>query len=79
MRSAIGETPSNVALASVASGDEAERFICALPIFTGNATRWGWAIGAGLEYAFTPAWSGKVESQCLLMTQSGHGASQEPF
>src|SRR3984893_8077696 len=34
-------------------------------IFSGNATRWGWTVGAGLEYAFTPAWSGKVEYDYL--------------
>ena len=33
--------------------------------FAANDTRWGWAIGAGLEYAFTPAWSGKVEYDYL--------------
>jgi opacity protein-like surface antigen len=30
-------------------------------VFSGDAFRWGWTVGAGLEYAFTPAWSGKVE------------------
>lgn len=29
--------------------------------FKGNALRWGYMVGTGLEYAFTPAWSGKVE------------------
>lgn len=29
--------------------------------FKGNAFRWGYVLGTGLEYAFTPAWSGKVE------------------
>jgi opacity protein-like surface antigen len=27
------------------------------PIFNGSTTRAGWTLGAGLEYAFTPAWS----------------------
>jgi opacity protein-like surface antigen len=27
--------------------------------------RWGWTLGVGLEYAFTPAWSGKVEYNYL--------------
>jgi opacity protein-like surface antigen len=31
----------------------------------GTDTRWGWTVGAGLEYAFTPAWSGKVEYDYL--------------
>jgi len=30
-------------------------------IFAGDDTRWGWTLGLGLEYAFTPAWSGSVE------------------
>lgn len=30
-------------------------------VFGANETRWGWMLGAGLEYAFTDAWSAKVE------------------
>jgi opacity protein-like surface antigen len=30
-------------------------------IFSGDDTRWGWTLGLGLEYAFTPAWSGRIE------------------
>jgi opacity protein-like surface antigen len=30
-------------------------------ILSGSNTVWGWTTGLGLEYAFTPAWSGKVE------------------
>jgi outer membrane immunogenic protein len=26
-----------------------------------DETRWGWLIGAGLEWAFTPNWSAKIE------------------
>lgn len=33
--------------------------------FTGSSTRWGYAAGSGIEYAFTPAWSGKVEYNYL--------------
>jgi opacity protein-like surface antigen len=33
-------------------------------LFADN-TRWGWTLGVGLEYAFTPAWSGKVEYNYL--------------
>ncbi|MGX4772212.1 outer membrane protein [Bradyrhizobium guangdongense] len=29
--------------------------------FTADDTRWGYTIGTGLEYAFSPAWSAKVE------------------
>jgi opacity protein-like surface antigen len=30
-------------------------------IYSGDETRWGWTVGLGLEYALTPAWTGKVE------------------
>jgi opacity protein-like surface antigen len=30
-------------------------------LFTGNATRTGYVLGSGLEYALTPAWSAKIE------------------
>jgi opacity protein-like surface antigen len=33
--------------------------------FSANDTRRGWTVGAGLEYAFTPAWSGKIEYDYL--------------
>ncbi len=29
--------------------------------FDGSETRWGWTIGAGIEYAFAPAWSAFAE------------------
>jgi opacity protein-like surface antigen len=35
------------------------------PYFSGNDSRRGWTVGAGLEYAFTPAWSGKIEYDYL--------------
>jgi opacity protein-like surface antigen len=38
--------------------------------FSANNTRWGWTVGAGLEYAFTPAWSGKVEYNYLSFANS---------
>ena len=33
--------------------------------FTEDTLRWGYLLGAGLEYAFTPAWSGKIEYNYL--------------
>ena len=38
--------------------------------FSANDTRWGWTVGVGLEYAFTPAWSGKVEYDYLSFANS---------
>jgi len=32
---------------------------------TTSETRWGWTIGAGIEYAFAPNWSGKIEYNYL--------------
>ena len=34
---------------------------CASPVFTADETRVGWTAGTGIEYAFTPNWSGIVE------------------
>ena len=34
-------------------------------VFKGSATRLGYTLGSGLEYAFTPAWSGRVEYRYL--------------
>ena len=33
--------------------------------FSDSKTRWGWTIGTGVEYAFAPNWSGKVEYNFL--------------
>ena len=33
--------------------------------FSASKTIWGWTIGAGVEYAFAPNWSGKVEYNFL--------------
>ncbi|HEY7245723.1 MAG TPA: outer membrane beta-barrel protein [Xanthobacteraceae bacterium] len=30
-------------------------------LFSGNELRWGWMVGAGLEYAFTDSWTAKIE------------------
>jgi outer membrane immunogenic protein len=31
------------------------------PSLAANETRWGWMVGAGVEYAFLDSWSGKIE------------------
>jgi outer membrane immunogenic protein len=31
------------------------------PSLAANETRWGWMLGAGIEYAFLDSWSGKIE------------------
>jgi outer membrane immunogenic protein len=31
------------------------------PTLAANETRWGWMLGAGIEYAFLDSWSGKIE------------------
>src|SRR5258708_2080804 len=36
-----------------------------LPTFNGSETRWGWMVGAGLEYAFYDNWSAKIEYNYL--------------
>jgi outer membrane immunogenic protein len=33
--------------------------------FNANETRWGWMVGAGLEYSFTDSWSAKIEYNYL--------------
>jgi outer membrane immunogenic protein len=33
----------------------------AFTTITADQTRWGWTVGAGIEYAFAPNWSAKVE------------------
>ena len=33
--------------------------------FRGRSVRWGYMLGSGVEYAFSPAWSGKVEYNVL--------------
>jgi opacity protein-like surface antigen len=44
----------------------------------GTDTRWGWTAGVGLEYAFSPAWSGKVEYDYVNFGNKTIGLS-EPF
>jgi outer membrane immunogenic protein len=49
-----------------AVGDIQHRYDAALNggaanTFVSNTTRWGWTVGAGLEYMFAPNWSAKVE------------------
>jgi outer membrane immunogenic protein len=33
--------------------------------FSADQTRWGWTVGAGIEYAFAPNWSAKVENNFM--------------
>jgi outer membrane immunogenic protein len=35
------------------------------PSFNGTETRWGWMVGAGVEYAFYDNWSAKIEYNYL--------------
>jgi outer membrane immunogenic protein len=37
----------------------------AMPSFAANETRWGWMVGAGIEYAFLDSWSGRIEYNYL--------------
>ncbi len=37
------------------------------PNLASNETRWGWMVGAGIEYAFLDSWSGKIEYNYLRM------------
>jgi outer membrane immunogenic protein len=39
--------------------------------FTANETRWGWVLGAGVEYAFADAWSWKLEYDYLGLGTRG--------
>ena len=41
-----------------------------MPAFSGNETRWGWMVGAGVEYAFLDNWSAKVEYNYLTFHTS---------
>jgi outer membrane immunogenic protein len=36
-----------------------------LPTFNGSETKWGWMVGAGVEYAFLDNWSAKIEYNYL--------------
>jgi outer membrane immunogenic protein len=47
--------------------------------FTGSETRWGWMVGAGIEYAFGNNWSGKIEYDYLgLGTETVRYSSVPP-
>jgi outer membrane immunogenic protein len=39
-----------------------------LPTFSGNETKWGWMLGAGVEYAFFDNWSAKIEYNYLAFS-----------
>jgi outer membrane immunogenic protein len=45
---------------------------CILPTFSGNETKWGWMLGAGVEYAFFDNWSAKIEYNYLAFSTSNH-------
>jgi outer membrane immunogenic protein len=38
---------------------------------TADDTRWGWTVGAGIEYAFAPSWSAKVEYDYMDFGKQG--------
>jgi len=42
-----------------------------------SKTKWGWTVGGGVEYAFAPNWSGKVEYDFLGRTTFAF--DREPF
>jgi outer membrane immunogenic protein len=47
--------------------------------FVGSETRWGWMVGAGIEYAFGNNWSGKIEYNYLdLGTETVRYSSVAP-
>jgi outer membrane immunogenic protein len=46
--------------------------ILLLPTFSGNETKWGWMLGAGVEYAFFDNWSAKIEYNYLAFNNSNH-------
>ena len=39
--------------------------LAGVPLQQANDTRWGWMVGVGVEYAFTPNWSVKAEYNYL--------------
>jgi outer membrane immunogenic protein len=58
----------------------------ALTTVTADATRWGWMVGLGVEYAVAQNWSAKVEynylgfgTERVLLTSNGAIPGQLPF
>ncbi len=56
-----------------------------LTTLTGDATRWGWVAGLGVEYAFAQNWSAKIEydyldfgTEHILLTSNGTIPGQSP-
>src|SRR6516165_9611557 len=41
-----------------------------LPTFNGSETKWGWMVGAGVEYAFYDNWSAKIEYNYMNLRTS---------
>ena len=57
-----------------------------LTTYTADATRWGWMVGLGIEYALAQNWSAKVEynyldfgTERILYTSSGAIPGALPF
>lgn len=45
--------------------DKYDLTIVGVNVASASETRWGWTVGAGLEYAFSPNWSAKIEYNYL--------------
>jgi outer membrane immunogenic protein len=45
--------------------DKYDITLAGVNVASASETRWGWTIGTGLEYAFSPNWSAKVEYNYL--------------
>jgi outer membrane immunogenic protein len=43
-----------------------------LTIDNADQTRWGWTVGAGVEYAFAPSWSAKLEYNFMDFGRQGN-------
>jgi outer membrane immunogenic protein len=41
-------------------------------VVTDSETRWGWTVGTGIEVAFSPNWSGKIEYNYLDFNSERH-------
>jgi opacity protein-like surface antigen len=48
-------------------------------VATGNATNSGWLVGAGVEYAFAPNWTAKLEYNYLGLSDKTFATTIPPF